>query len=67
MKWFPKRADHGEIKQFLVKSGLPEDHDNVNIKDNGQVVISELDPKICDFLCESITGSKFKDKNTIYF
>ena len=66
IKWFPKKADHGDIMEFLVQSGLPKDHDCVNIKDNGQVIISNLDPKICDTLCETITGSKFKDKKTIY-
>ena len=66
VKWFPKRADHGEIREFLVKYGLPENHSCVNIKDNGQVVISDLDPDICDLLCDKITGSKFKDKKTIY-
>ena len=34
-----------------------------NIKDNGQVVISDLDPNICDLLCDKITGSKFKNEN----
>lgn len=36
------------------------------LKDNGQVVISDLDPTICDLLCEKITESKFKNKKTIY-
>ena len=40
--------------------------DSVNFKDNGQVIISNLDPKICDTLCETVTGSKFKGKKTIY-
>ena len=34
VKWFPKKADPGDIKQFLVGLGLPPDHDNVNIKEN---------------------------------
>ena len=29
VKWFPKRADHGEIKQFLVNYGLPEEHSSI--------------------------------------
>ena len=66
VKWFPKKADHGEINDFLVKAGLPEGHEHVNIKDNGQVIISNLDSKICDNLCETITGSKFKAKKTVY-
>ena len=51
---------------FLVQYGLPENHSSLNIKENGQVVISDLDPKICDHLCEKVTGSKFKGKKTIY-
>ena len=62
VKWFPKKSDHGDIKQFLVDLGLPTDHENINIKDNGQVVIGNLTPDTCQQLAESITGKKFKDK-----
>ena len=66
VKWFPKKSDHGEIKQFLVGLGLPADHDNMNIKENGQVVIGNLTSATCQQLSESITGKKFKDKKIIY-
>ena len=66
VKWFPKSADHGDILDFLVKFGLPEDHEAVNIKENGQVIIDNLAPQKCDQLCSSINGSKFKDKKNIY-
>ena len=59
IKWFPKKADHGDILEFLVGHGLPLGHESVNVKDNGQVIVSDLDPKISEKLCESITGSKF--------
>ena len=66
VKWFPKKADPGDIKQFLVGLGLPPDHDTVNIKENGQVVIGNLTSVICQQLAESITGQKFQDKKIIY-
>ena len=66
VKWFPKKADHGDVKQFLVRFGLPEDHTDIKIKDNGQVIIDNLDSTICDKLSESITGNKFNGKKTIY-
>ena len=61
VKWFPKKSDHGEIKQFLVGLGLPADHDDMKIKENGQVVIGNLTSATCQQLSESITGKKFKD------
>ena len=66
VKWFPKKSDHGDILDFLVKFGLPEDHNAINIKDNGQVVIENLDPVICDQLCSSLNGLKFQNKRNIY-
>ena len=66
VKWFPKKSDHGDIMEFLLKYGLPSEHENVNIKDNGQVIIEGLDHKICLELCEAISGQKFKDKKMIY-
>ena len=50
----------------MVKFGLPEDHDAINIKDNGQVIIENLDPVICDQLCSSLNGLKFQNKRNIY-
>ena len=66
VNWFPKQADPGDIKQFLVELGLPCDHDNLNIKDNGQVIIADLTPDLCEKLSESITGQKFKNRKMIY-
>ena len=66
VKWFPKKADQGDIKQFLVEQGLNSDHSSLDIKDNGQVLISGLTPEACKFLSVSITGKKFKNKKTIY-
>ena len=50
VKWFPKRADHGHIFEFLVNLGLPDTHEDVKIKENGQVIIENLSPKLCDQL-----------------
>ena len=66
VKWFPKKADHGDIMKFLVEYGLPEDHDGVNIKENGQVIIENLDSNICNQMINSINGNKFQNKKNIY-
>ena len=66
VKWFPKKADPGEIKKFLVDLGLPIDHDNINIKENGQVVIGDLTSVTCQQLAESISGQRFQNKKMIY-
>ena len=66
VKWFPKRADHGDIKKFLVEKGLSCDHEDVNIKDNGQVIINNLCPEMCKQLAENISGKLFMNKKMIY-
>ena len=66
VKWFPKRADHGDIKGFLIEHGLPEEHQDINIKDNGQVVIESLNSENCKKLSDSISGKLFKNKKMIY-
>ena len=66
VKWFPKRADHGDILDFLVSHGPPKDHEDVTIKDNGQVIIQNLDSDICKTMCTLITGKKFQGKKNIY-
>ena len=63
VKWFPKSSDHGAIVEFLVGNGLPQGHENVNIKGNGQVIISLLDPSICRKMMTEINGKKFNKKN----
>ena len=50
----------------MVKHGLSQDHKNVVIKENGQVIINDLSHEICQSLSESISGQKFKNKKTIY-
>ena len=43
IKQFPKETDHGDIMEFLVNSGLPENlKDSVTIKSNGSVAINNL-------------------------
>jgi hypothetical protein len=65
-KWFPKSADHGDIKQFIVNLGLSSEHEALLIKDNGQVIIEELESNVCKLLVEKINGQKFKEQKTIY-
>ena len=66
VKWFPKKTDHGDIMEFLHSHGLPSSHDSINIKENGQVIIENLDSKTSELLCTNLTGKKFKDKKNIY-
>ena len=66
VKWFPKKSDQGDINEFLVKHGLSQNHKSVVMKENGQVIITDLSPGLCKSLSESITGQKFKEKKTIY-
>ena len=66
VKWFPKNSDPGDIRQFLVDLGLHPEHENVNIKENGQVVIGDLTSATCQQLADSISGQKFRNKKTIY-
>ena len=43
VKWFPKGATEDDVRLFLQEHGLSEDHQDVTIKENGQVVIGGLD------------------------
>ena len=62
VKWFPKNTDHGAIMEFLAGHGLPEIHENINIKDNGQVVINQLEHSCCQKMIEEINGKKFNKR-----
>ena len=43
VKTFPKETDHAEIVEFLIYSGLSEDHkDDISIRHNGSVIIKNL-------------------------
>ena len=66
VKWFPKKSDHSDIRMFLIGLGLSPSRTNINIKDNGQVIIGYLEPETCQQLALSITGKKFMNKKTIY-
>ena len=57
VKQFPKNTDDGDIMEFLVTAGLPEDKKNsVNIKTNGHVIIRDLEISECKVLIEAIHG-----------
>ena len=55
--------DYGEIVEFLIHSGLPEQmKDNVSILENGSVLIRDLDNTVCLQLIGCINGQLFKGK-----
>ena len=62
IKWFPKREDHGEIKKFLVESGLDPKHKNITFKDNGMVILESLSHDLCSVITENVSGKKYKGK-----
>ena len=52
---FPKDADNGQIVEFLVNSGLPEERkDDISIKRNGAVIIDNLPNYVCMELITAI-------------
>ena len=51
----PKDADHGEVIEYLIETGLPEAlRDNIDIKNNGVVFVREIDNSLCLKLIEDI-------------
>ena len=66
LKWFPKGADNGDIRSFLITHGLPETHQDILFESKGQVVIQQLSADICKLLSDSVNGKKFKDRRLIY-
>ena len=59
IKQLPKETDHGDVMEFLVRSGLPEEKkESVTISNNGTVIIRDLENKECLDLIEAIHGKK---------
>ena len=59
IRQFPRETDSGEIMEFLVRSGLPEQlKENVVVKQNGTVIISNLENTVCLVLIENIHAKK---------
>ena len=55
IKNIPKDTDHGDIVEFLILSGLPEEKkDNININSNGSVTVWNLGSETCSALISSI-------------
>ena len=55
IKQFPKETDHGEIMEFLVKAGLPDNFkETAVIKNNGHVTIKSLPNTVCLDLISNI-------------
>ena len=63
LKNIPKESDHGDIFQFLHKSGLPLDKEEcVEFKENGTVTIKGIENSLCLVLVKNLHNSKFSDK-----
>ena len=59
IKTFPREADHGAIVELLVSAGLPEsEKDNIAIKPNGSVTISNLENKVARSLISNLHNKK---------
>ena len=63
VKSFPKDMDHGDIMDFLVKSGLPDSKtDNVTINNRGTATVRDLENSECLVLIENIHEKRFFEK-----
>ena len=66
IKRFPRDIDNGDILEFLLTNGLPEDKKKaVQINNNGSVIIRDLDNYIVEYLMQSIHG-KMKFGRKLY-
>ena len=63
VKMIPKETDHGEVIDFLINAGLPETHkENVSIKTNGTVMVTNLDSAVCEALINTIHTKNYFGK-----
>ena len=59
VKNIPRETDHGEIVEFLILSGIPEERkDDIVISRNGTVTIRNLENKTCLDLIDTIHWKK---------
>ena len=66
VKMFPRDTDHAEIIEFLINSGLSEDHkDKILIKPNGTVIVNNLLSTECQELIAAI-HNKFNFGRRLY-
>ena len=57
IRQIPSDIDHGEVMEFLFEAGLPEiKADYVTIKDNGTVIIKDIENEVCVELIRNIHG-----------
>ena len=55
VRTFPRETDHEEIVEFLIFSGLSEDHkDSISLKPNSSVIVEKLLSHECAALIEAI-------------
>ena len=63
VKMIPKEIDHAEVIEFLIGSGLSETNkDNISIKHNGTVIVSNLESSECEVLITAIHTKTFFGK-----
>ena len=66
VKNIPKEADHGEVVEYLVQSGLPEcKRDDITFSNGGQVFVRDLGNAECLAIIDSIHLKK-KFGRTLY-
>ena len=60
IKKFPAVADHGDIPDLLIESGLPEiKKEEVQLSHSGTVTIRDFDSDICSLLIHKFHGKLF--------
>ena len=62
-KMVPKEGRPWHNHGVLSSAWFTQGHGNVNIKENGKVIISELEPRVCLQMIDEINGQKFNQKN----
>ena len=55
IKQIPRDTDHGDIMEFLVGAGLPDNlKESVEIKGNGSISIKNIDNQVCNTMINNI-------------
>ena len=68
IKNIPKESDQDRVFDFLINKGLPHIcTENIKFKENGKVMIDNLDNSLCLQLVKNIHHSKFLDNNLLCF
>ena len=66
IKNIPKETDHGEIVEFILKSGLPDNcTENIVINENGTVIVNNIENEVCNLLVRNIHLTKQFNKKLV--